>query len=49
VQTTFPATVTVGRITGVKPFTTYNCTIHAVADTAGLYSDPVIVTTLQQG
>ena len=33
----------------MKPFTTYTCTIHAVAGSAGPKSDPIIVTTDQQG
>jgi len=33
----------------LKPFTTYTCTIYGVATSIGLKSDPITVTTGQQG
>ena len=33
----------------MKPFTNYTCTIHAVAGSVGSKSDPITVTTDQQG
>ena len=44
-----PANATVGRITDLRPFTTYTCTIHAIAISAGPRSDPITVKTDQQG
>ena len=49
VQNSTVATTTVGIITGLRPHTTYMCTIHVVTSSAGPTSDPITVTTAQQG
>ena len=36
-------------ITGLIPFTSYSCTLHAVTVFDGPPSDPVAVTTLEAG
>ena len=33
----------------LKPFTSYNCTLHAVTVSDGPLSDPITVTTAEQG
>jgi len=48
-QTNVSATATVGRITDLKPFTNYTCTLHAVAASVGSKSNPITATTDQKG
>ena len=49
VQNSTVAPSTVGTITGLRPHTTYMCTVHAVTSTTGPTSDPITVTTAQKG
>ena len=41
--------VTQIEVTGLAPFTTYICTAHAVTVSDGPMTDPMRVTTAQQG
>ena len=36
-------------ISNLTPFTNYNCTLHAVTVSDGPLSDPITVTTAEQG
>jgi len=36
-------------VTGLTPYTSYTCTLHAVTVSDGPNSDPVIVTTAEEG
>ena len=36
-------------ISNLIPFTSYNCTLHAVTVSDGPLSDPITVTTAEQG
>ena len=36
-------------ISNLTPFTSYNCTLHAVTVSDGPLSDPITVTTAEQG
>ena len=36
-------------VAGLAPYTSYTCTLHAVTVSDGPNSDPVIVTTAEEG
>ena len=40
---------TTKMLNNLRPFTSYNCTIHAVTVSDGPLSDPTTVTTAEQG
>ena len=40
---------TMETISDLTPFTSYNCTLHAVTVSDGPLSDPITVTTAEQG
>ena len=42
-------TYTMKTIDDLRPFTSYNCTLHAVTVSDGPLSDPITVTTDEQG
>ena len=46
-QASVNGTVTMGRVSGLNPFTNYTCTVHAVTVSNGPMSNPVTVTTSQ--
>ena len=46
-QDSVNGTVTMGRVSGLNPFTNYTCTVHAVTVSNGPMSNPVTVTTSQ--
>ena len=37
------------KLKDLKPFTSYTCTLHAVTVSDGPLSDPITVTTAEQG
>ena len=42
-------TNTMETLDGLRPYTSYNCTLHAVTVSDGPLSDPITVTTAEQG
>ena len=48
-QVNVTSTNTMETISGLTPFTSYNCTLHAVTVSDGPLIDPIIVTTTEQG
>lgn len=43
------STNTIKTLENLKPFTSYTCTLHAVTVSDGPLSDPITVTTAEQG
>ena len=43
------STNTMETLDNLRPFTTYTCTLHAVTVSDGPLSDPITVTTAEQG
>ena len=48
-QVNVTGTNTMETISDLIPFTSYNCTLHAVTVSDGPLSDPITVTTAEQG
>jgi len=48
-QINVTSTNTMEILEDLRPFTSYTCTLHAVTVSDGPLSDPIIVTTAEQG
>ena len=48
-QIDITSTSTMETLDNLRPFTSYTCTIHAVTVSDGPLSDPITVTTAEQG
>ena len=48
-QVNVTSTNTMETLDNLKPFTSYTCTLHAVTVSDGQLSDPITVTTAEQG
>ena len=48
-QVNVTGTYTVRTFNNLRPYTSYNCTLHAVTVSDGPLSDPITVTTAEQG
>ena len=48
-QVNVSSTYTVKTLDDLRPFTSYTCTLHAVTISDGPLSDPITVTTAEQG
>ena len=48
-QIDITSTNTMETLDNLRPFTSYTCTIHAVTVSDGPLSDPITVTTTEQG
>ena len=48
-QVNITSITTVKTLDNLRPFTSYNCTLHAVTVSDGPLSDPITVTTAEHG
>ena len=47
-QVNITSITTIKTLDNLRPFTSYNCTLHAVTVSDGPLSDPITVTTAEQ-